>query len=456
VKTDAPSESVESVSGAWRYGKLSRVRSSFRRNRRIISEGGWLVAGQGASALAILVGVRLLTEVTPPPVYGAVGLLVGVLTLGRNLFWSPLCLASQRFYPEVIRQGKLGTLRRIVFRSLNCSNWGLSAVVIAVGVPLSAGRASSLLNVALLVGLLVVDNLRSMEIELFNVARRQRAYAILRSSEAWLKPVVALLMVRWLGPTVAALLLGYLLAGMITYASLFVFRIDRIGVAESSHAALPGSAEAGEMAGKIWRFSLPLAPLAIMDWVSSLSDRYLIGGLLGLESTGIYIAVYGLTANLFSLIQGTVEQLMRPYYFEAIAGGVQREARIVFARWIVLLASTSVLVIIAITLLRETIVALCLAEQYREAARLIPFLAIGHALWAISLTIEKVFHARQSTKWCLVVRTAGAFLSVAVAAPLIISFGMIGAAWAVPLYYGAQLALCIVLARRLIRTGSER
>jgi O-antigen/teichoic acid export membrane protein len=185
-----------------------------------------------------------------------------------------------------------------------------------------------------------------------------------------------------------------------------------------------------------------------MEWISSMGDRYLIGGLLGLESAGLYIATYSLVLNLFSLIQGTVELLMRPYYFEAIANEVQGEVRKVFGRWIVLLASISVLVIVAVTILSGTIVTLFLAEDYREAALLMPYFAIGHALWAISLTVEKVFHARQNTKLCLVVRAAGAFLSVVVAAPMIYCFGLIGAAWAVPIYYGIQLVVCLVLASR--------
>jgi O-antigen/teichoic acid export membrane protein len=449
IDTDIPSDSIVAVTGGERSGGFARVRSTLHRNRRMIAEGGWLLAGHVASASALFVGVRLLTEVTPPAVYGAVGLLVGTLTLGRSLFCSPLFGAAQRYYPEVSRQGELGTLRRIVFRDLDRSNWLLSAIVIAAGVPLSGGRPSSLLHVAMLVGLLVVDNLRALEVELFNIACQQRAYVILRTSETWLRPIAALLMIHWLGPTVTAMLMGYLLAAAVNYAGLFVLPIGRIGVAELAAAASPGSAEAEDVAGKVWRFGLPLVPVAIMDWTSSLSDRYLIGGLLGLESAGIYITSYGLVAILFALIQGTIDQLMRPYYFDAIAAGVSRQARLVFVRWILLLTGTSVVVIIAITLLKGTIVALLLADRYREATRLLPYFAVGQALWAMSLTVERVFHARQKTQWCLVVRTTGAFLSVAVAVPMILMYGTIGAAWSVPIYYGVQLIVCVALAARL-------
>ena len=304
------------------------------------------------------------------------------------------------------------------------------------------------MHVALLLGLLVLDNQRVLEIELFNIVRRQGVSVVLRASEAWLRPALALLMVLWLGPTIAAVLFGYLLAGAVIYVGFSAFRIERIGVAESINVQSPDSAEVQHLAARIRRFGIPLAPLALMEWISSLSDRYLIWGLLGLDSAGSYIAGYGPVALLFSLMYQTIELLIRPYYFEAVASGDRAQARSVLVRWIILLASSSTIVIIGITLLSETIVSLLLAERYRDAAHLLPYFAIGYASWSISLLVEKIFHAQQRTEWCLVVRAAGAVLSVAVAAPMIYFFGILGAAQAVPIYYGGQLVLCAVLASR--------
>jgi O-antigen/teichoic acid export membrane protein len=113
-----------------------------------------------------------------------------------------------------------------------------------------------------------------------------------------------------------------------------------------------------------------------------------------------------------------------------------------------LLLATSLIGVLAVTLLRNLVVSLLLAERYRESARLIPYFAAGLSLWGLSLTFEKVFHARQRTKSCLIVRTAGALLSVAVGAPMIYRFGTMGAAWSVPLYYGGQLLICLLLVVR--------
>ena len=51
-------------------------------NSRMRSEGIWVVGGQAARAVGLLVGVRVLTELTGPEVYGTVSLLTGGVALG--------------------------------------------------------------------------------------------------------------------------------------------------------------------------------------------------------------------------------------------------------------------------------------------------------------------------------------------------------------------------------------
>jgi O-antigen/teichoic acid export membrane protein len=60
------------------------VKALLSRHRRIAGEAAWVFAGQGASALATLVGLRLITEWVPPAVYGTVVLALGVVALAHG------------------------------------------------------------------------------------------------------------------------------------------------------------------------------------------------------------------------------------------------------------------------------------------------------------------------------------------------------------------------------------
>ena len=53
-------------------------------------EVAWVVIGQVGVALAMLIGVRLLTEFLSPDVYGTLALLMGLMALGRGLFCQPV------------------------------------------------------------------------------------------------------------------------------------------------------------------------------------------------------------------------------------------------------------------------------------------------------------------------------------------------------------------------------
>ena len=265
----------------------------------------------------MLISVRLLTEVMPREVFGAVNLLIGIVALGRNLFCLPFFHATQRDYPEVALRCEVGMLRRIIFRDLGLSTLFLAGVIVLIGVPCSWGRSTSLLLVPLLVGLLVVENLCAIETTLLTASRRQRSFSVIRASEACLRPFAAVLMIRGFGPTPLFMLLGYLTAEITIYAGLFLFRVERIGADSLPGSPQPTTPQFRELRKRIWRFALPLFPIAILEWISYVGDRYLIGGLIGLGSAGTYIAAYGLVSQPFFMSQGLLELLFRPIYFEA-------------------------------------------------------------------------------------------------------------------------------------------
>ena len=54
------------------------MRTALSRHRRILGETAWVFFGQGMSVLATLVGLRLITELVAPDVYGTVALALGI------------------------------------------------------------------------------------------------------------------------------------------------------------------------------------------------------------------------------------------------------------------------------------------------------------------------------------------------------------------------------------------
>jgi Na+-driven multidrug efflux pump len=76
-------------------------------------------------------------------------------------------------------------------------------------------------------------------------------------------------------------------------------------------------------------------------------------------------------------------------------------------------------------------------------------------LLGMAQVLERVCYAHHDTRGVLWVEAAGAVLSVAVAAPLIYFYGIEGAAWAVPLYFGGQLLAAADRAHRVWRREAQ-
>ncbi|MEY2410167.1 MAG: hypothetical protein QOF48_2837, partial [Verrucomicrobiota bacterium] len=299
------------------FGKAAGLKLSATRTR-LMGEGLWMTAGQVASAVGTLVGVRLCTELIPPAVFGTVGLLVGLSTLGFNLVCAPLLGALLRFFPEASSARQIPGLRQATSRSLFRNTALLMSLVLVGGLIYCAlpGAQMSFWSFAALAGLLAIDTARTIETNLLTAARRQRPFAIWNAVEAWARPAGAIVLVLALGATPSAILWGYLLATAATL-TVFMLCVKREG--------LPAPGQVAEVTPELTRgigsYVLPLMPLALVGWVSTLSDRYIIGGLIGLDQVGIYAAAYGLVSRPFLMSGSKNTKKLSPLYYGKVSAG---------------------------------------------------------------------------------------------------------------------------------------
>jgi O-antigen/teichoic acid export membrane protein len=190
---------------------------------------------------------------------------------------------------------------------------------------------------------------------------------------------------------------------------------------------------------------MPLAPLALVAWLTATSDRYIIGGLAGLGQAGVYSAAYGLTSMPITMAAYIIMQTLRPVYDQAVAQKDERMAKRTFRIWLLTTMSICALVFVSITLLRDWIVALLLAEQYRSTAPLLPWLAAGFTFLSVAYVFEWTLYAYKRTRLVLLGQSIAAVSSLAVAIPMIVFWGLMGAAVACSVYYAIYLIIMFAL-----------
>jgi O-antigen/teichoic acid export membrane protein len=407
--------------------------------QQLLREGSWVVLGQVTTTLASLLGVRLLTELLPADVYGEVSLLLGLLLLGQHVLVAPLMQGFFRFYSEYEMRGDLPRLRRIAKRFLTASTTLLLAVLLVGGLVWSQLRGTPYTVFLLLGGLLLVEVYRSFETVLLWAARRQRPLALYQGTEAWLKVGLALGAVVFFGKYTQAVLAGYVTAESLALAGLLLLVRGR-------SAGLPQPLPAAEekaLAHEILRFALPIAPVSLANWVNSLSDRYIVGAMLGLEAVGLYAAAYGLTASPFLVAQTVVGQTLSPVYFKAVSAGNESLARRTFLAWACGTAALCCLGTAAVFLLRNWIALFFLGPGYRAGSTLMPWIALGNSIYALCLVWTLRLQGLKRSGHVLWSYVVGGVAAVAITALMTRSFGMLGTAMACPCYFAVIFVMLV-------------
>lgn len=406
---------------------------------RILREGAWIVSGQLLGAAGLLIGIRLLTEFVSPDVFGAVSLLIGIVTLGSNIFCIPQLQAALRFYPDLSREQNVHRLRATIRYSLVRTTAFLVGVILSIGILVSLMGFLPYWTFVALAALVVSEVARTFETNLLTAARRQKPFALWLAAENWARPCLAVAAVLSLGATPYAVLSGYAAATAVLVA------LMPLWIHKEGYAA--GSLQTPDihLARRIRKYAVPLMPVAIIGWIGSLSDRYIIGGLIDMHAVGLYAATYGLISKPFLMMQVVTTTTLRPIYFNKISSGDHNGARSVFFYWLAVTLMFAIAGVVIVYVFKYWIAELFLAEQFRSISELMPWIAVGFALLVTYHTIEQVFYGYQQTRLILLIQTIRAVGTIAITTPMVHWYGIEGAAIAVPLYFSLPLGLGVLL-----------
>lgn len=432
--------------GKWTAGLAGRLGIG----SRIATEGAWLAGGQITSAIATLASIRVLTELLSPEEFGRLALLVGVATLAFGLTVGPLLQSVQRNYADWKRRGD-GELLRSAAMVVVGTVTLVSCLVLfvlgclvgpAFGEPSGIGMA--------IAALFAVDVIRSFELVLFNAARRQKHTAFLSAADACARPLIAVSTVLLLGATAENALAGYFLGSAVVVVS--------IRLAARLEGYAPRSLERGvsflrsdlgiESAMPFLRYSLPLVPLAALAWFNGVGDRYIIGASIGVGEAGLYAAAYGLVSRPFIMLSTMAELLMRPILLDSVASNDPEKSARAKRGWLALVGSGSAVGAILFFLLASLVCRFFLAPAYWSVAELMPWIALGYFFFNLSGVYISICYAYNDTRSVLALSIASSLAMVLILLPFLELYALLGAALAVPVYFGIQGVLSYFMARR--------
>lgn len=402
------------------------------------------------AAAAALVGVRLTTELAPAPLYGGFVLLNGVLALLQGVLLQPVAQAALRYYPEYSSMGSPAVLRKYlaaVFTRRCC--WSLGGAALCCAVDAVTFQFLSPVVWLLLAGALGLEAWKAIEVILRNAARRQAAYSALYAADG-IGRATGVVVAAWtLGPSLESLLLGQCVGVLIVLA---LFKALQRRGAEVVGKGDPSNAETASMVGDISHFAAPLLWGPIVGWVSGLADRYIVGGMLGLGQAGVYVAACGLVSRPMLMIGAVSDATLRQVLYSAAARQDRNTLRKTLAIWLAVNLIAGGLLTVLLMTFSSSIMNFLLAPDYRaDAAILLPWLTVGYVLVLLDQAVARLLYARGRTDAVICIQGASATFAVILAGIAVWWNGLLGAAMAVPLYFGVQVTLTTAAALRIAR-----
>jgi len=418
------------------------------KHKRLAGDAFWVLFGQLASALALLAGTRVLTELVTPGIYGQVALLNGFVALGVAVFSYPFICAGMRLLPECKDDQARADLHRVVSR-LTARSTALAIVLLVSGGALYGYVVQSQDGLFLMTGvLLAVTVRRELGVQLLIGERKHRRASLWQTGDSILRPLSAILLVWWGGQRAEWVLLGYILASLVSNTLWSFFKDARPAENKRPIIVQPVKAD-------VWAYALPLIPMELIFWINGLGDRYVIGYFMTAAEVGLYAATYMLINEAFNRSAMVLLRIFQPVYFQSCALNRAGEGFRILWLWIACVLALGIVGVALLLMMGDRVAALVLAKSYHSAVDLMPAIALGCALHALGTVMAQPLLANKRTRYVLLGRVCGV-LTAAVSIPLMVkNFGLPGAAMANPIYFGVEALVLAMLARPWRMVGAK-
>jgi O-antigen/teichoic acid export membrane protein len=387
--------------------------------------------------LALLL-LPLYTRYLTPAEYGIVALTLAC-TVALGMVY-PLGLrgaVSRTYYDEGSveeRRGRLGTL----WIAMTLSAVAMALVLDRIGPAVAAAVLPEVpfhpyLRLAVWTAFFAV--LSQAPLVILQAQERASVYVTLTVGTALMTAAITVLLVVK-GGGAEGYLRGTLIAGALAAVPYCVLTLSQIRMTFSLSVLGPALA-----------FSLPLVPHSLAGWALELSDRAVLTRLVPLRDVGIYSLGYQLGAAM-GLLTTAFNAAWVPFLFGTLKNEGQA-AHPKLARLVTYLAMTLCFIGLGWALMVEHAVGLIATAEFRDAARVTPWVIGGYVCAGLYLAPTNLLFWRQRTGTIPLVALAAAVTNIGLNLWLVPRHGAIAAAWSTLAAYLVLLVMTWRLAERV-------
>ena len=202
---------------------------------------------------------------------------------------------------------------------------------------------------------------------------------------------------------------------------------------------------------KYFAYGIPLIPTSWFLWVLNGSDRLVISHYCGLKDVGVYSLVYGLGYFLVGFIFNAIFLFFSPIVAQLWNEGKKEKLREMMeyaAKYGLMLVIPAVFGFYA---LGKPLLLLLSTQEFARGVSLIPFVSIGYVFFLLSAFYETIVGLAEKTKVVPFVFGFCAMLNIALNILMVPRIGILGAALATAISFGAQISFYGVYSRRFFK-----
>jgi O-antigen/teichoic acid export membrane protein len=363
-----------------------------------------------------VVGVRLLTGVLTPSLYGQLALAMTFFTLFQQILLAPIGGAFSRFFILAQEKEQLTAFFQSVFWLAGRYSMlllGLGVLIVAILV--AAGQVDLAVMAIATALYTFVTGINIFADNIQNAARHRIVVAWHQGIAQWLRFLGAVFLVMVLSPSSQIAMFGYgISAAVVLTSQIYFLRHSVLKDRSPWHnfaRHLPD-----EWVKKILAYAYPSIFWGLFTWAQLTSDRWALQIFTTTQDVGFYSALYQLGYYPVMLLTTVISQFIAPILYRQ-AGDITDPVRVKKTRrstWLLVLSSLSGTLILFILALifHTTLFQFLVAAEYRGVSSFLPWIILSAGLFSAGQMASLLMMSGLSPKQLILPKIFTAFLGL--------------------------------------------
>jgi O-antigen/teichoic acid export membrane protein len=394
---------------------VDRLTSS--RFRRLGREFLLITLGQAAVVLGALFGVRLLTGLLSPDVYGELALGMTVATLIGGTLFGPLGSGATRFFAPAREAVALQSYFMAVKSLMLWATGGVLLLALIVCLGLAASGHSQWLGLGLAaLCFALFSGYNSVLNGMQNAARQRAVVALHQGLASWGRFLLAAGLVVWLGASSTIAMLGYAMAILVVLVSQSWFFRKTLAPGRDGFAtAQPAQ---GQWRADMFAYAWPFATWGVLTWTQVASQRWALQLFSSTRDVGYYAVLYQLGYYPITIVTTLMVQLVSPVLFQRAGDGCDkaRMAHVYALNWrlVYIAGGLTALAFLPVLWLHDRVFAVLVAPEYASVSHLLPWMLLAGGLFATGQAASLSLMSSLESKRLLAPKVVTAVLGIVV------------------------------------------